>query len=230
MLISITNVNNFAKSRNKNTNLTNTKSNIITDREKNSQNLTLQNHLNNNLNAFNKNVNNHLQTLPVYSQKKKISQNNKDKNQNPIILNQKKNKTNLLNGTKSKESLDIKINLGEKTQNKIMNEIKKTIYMNNNNKNIINKFENNKKQNQKNFSHSKLSNINPSNTRNRPSTAKYSSKTTSSNFFNHQKVGSNNSNNININININNSNKIINIGNKKNNINNSKNKGIILFY
>ena len=94
MLISITNVNNFAKSRNKNTNLTNTKSNIITDREKNSQNLTLQNHLNNNLNAFNKNVNNHLQTLPVYSQKKKISQNNKEKNQNPIILNQKKNKTN----------------------------------------------------------------------------------------------------------------------------------------
>ena len=223
MLLSITNANNFTKSRNKNTNLTNTKSNIMTDRDKNSQNLTLQNHLNNNFNAFNKNVNNHLQTLPVYPQKKKMSQNNKDKNQNPMILNQKKNKQNYLNGTKSKASLDGKIDLSEKTQNKLINEIKKTIYMNNTNKNLTNKIENNKKQNQKNLSQSKL--INPSITRNRPTTAKYSSKTTSSNFFNHQKVGSNNSNNINININ--NSNKIIDIGNKKSNNNSSKNKGMI---
>ena len=199
ILLSISKGNSSNHSRNKNINLTSTKSNIMSDREKNTQNLTNQNLLNNNCTLFNKN--NHLQ-------KKK---NKNDKNENLITMNQR-NKKNNSNGNKSKTLLDVKLNLDEKIENKILNQINKTMNINNIglkiNKNKIDSFiSNQNKKKDKNFSQTKFINFHSSNTRNRPLTTKYNSKIVASNLFNHQKGVT--SNNININININNHNKII---------------------
>ena len=175
---------------------------MITDRDKNSHNLTQQSPNNNNYNIFNKNINNHLQTQPIYSQKKIISQIKTNRNENPIIINQKRNKQNYSNEKKSKTLFDVKINLNDKTQNKILKEIKKTINLNglNINKNKINTSINNKqnnKINQKN--NNKKFNFHLPISRNRPYTAKYTSKTANINIFNHQKGRSVISNNINFN-------------------------------
>ena len=187
--------------------------------------MTQQNfHSKNNYNIFNKsNNNNLLQTQSVFSEKKKIN----DKNENKVIVNpnnnQIKNKSNISNN-KSKDYLNVKINLSQKSQNKILDEIKKTITSNN----IVFKV-----KKSSNLSNEKKNNNNiQSITRNRIKSGKYNSKTITNNLFNHQKGSSQNSNNININININNSNKIIfnkiiDVSNK--NINN-KNRGNLFFF
>ena len=235
VLLSMTN-NPFNKSRNKNSinnNLTTTKSNLITDREQNSQNLTQQNfHSNNNYNGFNKSNNsNLLQTQPVFSQKKKIN----IKNDNKITINpnyQIKNKFNYSNNNKSKGFFNVKINLCQKSQNKILDEIKKTITTNN----IIYKPKKSpnlsKKQHEIKNQNNKLNKIQQSITRNRVTTSKYNSKTITSNLYNHQKNSNQNSNNININININNNNKIIynKIIEMTNKINKNNNRGKIIFH
>ena len=235
VLLSMTN-NPFNKSRNKNSinnNLTTTKSNLITDREQNSQNLTQQNfHSNNNYNGFNKSNNsNLLQTQPVFSQKKKIN----IKNDNKITINpnyQIKNKFNYSNNNKSKGFFNVKINLCQKSQNKILDEIKKTITTNN----IIFKPKKSpnlsKKQHEIKNQNNKLNKIQQSITRNRVTTSKYNSKTITSNLYNHQKNSNQNSNNININININNNNKIIynKIIEMTNKINKNNNRGKIIFH
>ncbi len=115
--------------------------------------------------------------------------------------NQIKNKSNISNN-KSKDYLNVKINLSQKSQNKILDEIKKTITSNN----IV--FKVKKSSNLSNEKKNNNNNI-QSITRNRIKSGKYNSKTITNNLFNHQKGSSQNSNNININININNSNKII---------------------
>ena len=235
VLLSMTN-NPFNKSRNKNSinnNLTTTKSNLITDREQNSQNLTQQNfHSNNNYNGFNKSNNsNLLQTQPVFSQKKKIN----IKNDNKITINpnyQIKNKFNYSNNNKSKGFFNVKINLCQKSQNKILDEIKKTITTNN----IIFKPKKSpnlsKKQHEIKNQNNKLNKIQQSITRNRVTTSKYNSKTITSNLYNHQKNSNQNSNNININININNNNKIIynKIIEMTNKISKNNNRGKIFFH
>ena len=235
VLLSMTN-NPFNKSRNKNSinnNLTTTKSNLITDREQNSQNLTQQNfHSNNNYNGFNKSNNsNLLQTQPVFSQKKKIN----IKNDNKITINpnyQIKNKFNYSNNNKSKGFFNVKINLCQKSQNKILDEIKKTITTNN----IIYKPKKSpnlsKKQHEIKNQNNKLNKIQQSITRNRVTTSKYNSKTITSNLYNHQKNSNQNSNNININININNNNKIIynKIIEMTNKISKNNNRGKIFFH
>ena len=235
VLLSMTN-NPFNKSRNKNSinnNLTTTKSNLITDREQNSQNLTQQNfHSNNNYNGFNKSNNsNLLQTQPVFSQKKKIN----IKNDNKITINpnyQIKNKFNYSNNNKSKGFFNVKINLCQKSQNKILDEIKKTITTNN----IIYKPKKSpnlsKKQHEIKNQNNKLNKIQQSITRNRVTTSKYNSKTITSNLYNHQKNSNQNSNNININININNNNKIIynKIIEMTNKISKNNNRGKIIFH
>ena len=235
VLLSMTN-NPFNKSRNKNSinnNLTTTKSNLITDREQNSQNLTQQNfHSNNNYKGFNKSNNsNLLQTQPVFSQKKKIN----IKNDNKITINpnhQIKNKFNYSNNNKSKGFFNVKINLCQKSQNKILDEIKKTITTNN----IIFKPKKSpnlsKKQHEIKNQNNKLNKIQQSITRNRVTTSKYNSKTITSNLYNHQKNSNQNSNNININININNNNKIIynKIIEMTNKINKNNNRGKIIFH
>ncbi len=235
VLLSMTN-NPFNKSRNKNSinnNLTTTKSNLITDREQNSQNLTQQNfHSNNNYNGFNKSNNsNLLQTQPVFSQKKKIN----IKNDNKITINrnyQIKNKFNCSNNNKSKGFFNVKINLCQKSKNKILDEIKKTITTNN----IIFKPKKSpnlsKKQHEIKNQNNKLNKIQQSITRNRVTTSKYNSKTITSNLYNHQKNSNQNSNNININININNNNKIIynKIIEMTNKISKNNNRGKIFFH
>ena len=235
VLLSMTN-NPFNKSRNKNSinnNLTTTKSNLITDREQNSQNLTQQNfHSNNNYKGFNKSNNsNLLQTQPVFSQKKKIN----IKNDNKITINPNhpiKNKFNYSNNNKSKGFFNVKINLCQKSQNKILDEIKKTITTNN----IIFKPKKSpnlsKKQHEIKNQNNKLNKIQQSITRNRVTTSKYNSKTITSNLYNHQKNSNQNSNNININININNNNKIIynKIIEMTNKINKNNNRGKIIFH
>ncbi len=235
VLLSMTN-NPFNKSRNKNSinnNLTTTKSNLITDREQNSQNLTQQNfHSNNNYNGFNKSNNsNLLQTQPVFSQKKKIN----IKNDNKITINrnyQIKNKFNCSNNNKSKGFFNVKINLCQKSQNKILDEIKKTITTNN----IIFKPKKSpnlsKKQHEIKNQNNKLNKIQQSIRRNRVTTSKYNSKTITSNLYNHQKNSNQNSNNININININNNNKIIynKIIEMTNKISKNNNRGKIFFH
>ena len=257
MLLSITNGAPFNKSRNKgslNNNLTTTKSHLITERD-NSQNLTHQNLHSSNNNYFNKTNNNDLlQTQPMYSQKKKISQIKNDKNEKKINvnpINQKNNNNNHnihsnysngnnnqinLNKNKIKGFFNVKINLSQKSQNKIINEIKKTMTINNicfktkNSSNLSNKKQNqNKNKNQKNLSHNKLNNNQQPITRNRVTTANYNSITTTNNFFNHQKRSSQPSNNININ---NNNNKIIynKIIDMTNKITITKNKGKLYFF
>lgn len=254
ILLSITNGAPFNKSRNKGSlknNLTTTKSNLITDRD-NSQNLTHQNLHSPKNNYFNKtNNNNLLQTQPMLFQKKKISQIKNDKNEKKISINSINQKSNNnihniqsnypnvnnniinLNKKKIKGFFNVKINLCQKTQNKIIDEIKKTMTINNigfkskNSSNLSNKKQN---QNQKNLSHSRLNNIQQPITRNRVTTANYNSKTTTNNLFNHQKQSSQPSNNINININ--NSNKIIynKIIDMTNKITITKNKGKLYFF
>ena len=257
MLLSITNGAPFNKSRNKgslNNNLTTTKSHLITERD-NSQNLTHQNLHSSNNNYFNKTNNNDLlQTQPMYSQKKKISQIKNDKNEKKINvnpINQKNNNNNHnihsnysngnnnqinLNKNKIKGFFNVKINLSQKSQNKIINEIKKTMTINNicfktkNSSNLSNKKQNqNKNKNQKNLSHNKLNNNQQPITRNRVTTANYNSITTTNNFFNHQKRSSQPSNNININ---NNNNKIIynKIIDMTNKITITKNKGKLYYF
>ena len=126
MIDSITLVSNN-KSRNKNylnNNLTGTKSNLLTDREKNKKNHPFF--------INNKNIILHAQT--IYYQK-----NNKLKN-NKIINDKEKNKINSKrnsikkykdnNHNKFKTYLDIKFNLYQKNRNNVINELKKSIGMN----------------------------------------------------------------------------------------------------
>ena len=180
------------KSRNKNlinNNLTNTKSNLGSDKEKNIESLTQQNiSSNNNFISFNQQINS-----------SKLKQKEKSKNTvNKLI--QKNNKNNAHLQKKEKNNFHLKLNnIFQNTQKKLEEEIKKTLEL---------KELNNKNTNQKRDSVNIVKNLNYSsrrinsqnknqnpNSRNRLNSKKYSAKTATNDLNNRPHTISPNNNN-----------------------------------